>query len=93
MPPELKAQRIHPSFHVSRLRTFNMNDNKLFPRCEVCAYYDFSEAEDNKWLVDEMIAHQWKGTKVSLLVQWNLRDTTWEPYSECKDVMALDRYL
>jgi len=93
LPPELKAQMIHPSFHVSRLCTFNANDNKLFPRCEVRAYYDFGEAEDSEWLVDEIIAHQWKGTKVSFLVQWNLGDTTWEPYSECKDLMALDRYL
>ena len=62
-------------------------------RHEVRAYYDFGEAEDSEWLVDEIIAHQWKGTKVSFLVQWNLGDTTWEPYSECKDLMALDRYL
>ena len=84
LPPELKARRIHPSFHISRLRTFNANDDKSFPRCEVRAYYDFGEAEENEWLVDEIIAHQWKGTKVSFLVQWNLGDTTWEPYSECK---------
>ena len=93
LPPELKARRIHPSFHVSRLRTFNINDDNLFPRREARAYYDFSKAEDNEWLVDEIIAHQWKGTKVSFLVQWNLRDTTLEPYSECMDLMALDRYL
>src|ERR1700722_5340814 len=93
LPPESKARRIHLSFHVSRLHTFNMNDDNLFPRREARAYYDFSKAEDNEWLVDEIIAHQWKGTKVSFLVQWNLGDTTWEPYSECKDLMALDRYL
>src|SRR6202040_3969101 len=93
LPPELKARRIHPLFHVFRLHTFNANDNKLFPRREARAYYDFCKAEDNKWLVDKIIAHQWKGTKVSFLVQWNLGDTTWEPYSECKDLMALDRYL
>ena len=51
LPPELKAQRIHPSFHVLRLCTFNVNDNELFPRCEVHAYYDFSKAEDNEWLL------------------------------------------
>ena len=70
-----------------------MNDDKHFPRREVRAYDDFGEAKDNKWLVDEIIAHQWKGSKVSFLDQWNLGDTTWEPYSECKDLMALDRYL
>ena len=93
LPPELKARRIHPLFHVFRLHTFNANDNKLFPRCEVRTYYDFGKAEDSEWLVDKIIAHQWKGTKVSFLVQWNLGDTTWEPYSECKDLKALDRYL
>src|SRR5882724_3440801 len=48
IPLELKARRIHPLFHVSRLRHYISNDNKLFPRCEVRAYYDFSDAEDNK---------------------------------------------
>src|ERR1700720_193450 len=52
LPPELKARRIHPSFHVSRLCTFNVNDNKLFPRRKVRAYYDFGEAEDSEWLVE-----------------------------------------
>jgi hypothetical protein len=65
----------------------------LFPKCEVRAYYDFGDAEDEEWLVDEILAHQWKGNKVSFLVQWNLGDTTWEPYSQCKDLAALDRYL
>ena len=43
--------------------------------------------------MDEIIAHQWKGNKLSFLVQWNLGDTTWEPYTECKDLEAVDRYL
>lgn len=93
LPPELKARRIHPSFHVSRLRDYHRNDDKVFPKREVRAYYDFGDAEDNEWLVDEIIAHQWSGNKISFLVQWNLGDTTWEPYSECKDLEALDRYL
>src|SRR3984957_20223142 len=69
LPPELKARRIHPSFHISRLHTFNANDDKLFPRREVRAYYDFGEAKDSKWLVDKIITHQWKGTKVSFLAK------------------------
>jgi hypothetical protein len=93
LPPELKARRIHPSFHVSRLCPFNKNDDKLFPKREVCAYYDFGDDEGEEWLMDEILAHQWKGNKVSFLVQWNLGDTTWEPYSECKELAALDRYL
>jgi len=93
LPAELKARRIHPSFHIGRLRPFNKNDDKVFPKREVRAYYDFGDAEDNEWLVDEILAHQWNKNSVSFLVQWNLGDTTWEPYSECKDLAALDRYL
>jgi hypothetical protein len=93
LPLELKAQRIHPSFHILRLCHYISNDNKVFPRCEVCTYYDFSDAKDNEWLVDGILTHQWNGNKVLFLVQWNLGDTTWEQYSECKDLEALDRYL
>ena len=80
-------------FHVSRLLHYNKNDNSIFPKCEVHAYYDFGDTEDNEWLVDDIIAHQWKGNNVSFLVQWNLGDTIWEPYAECKELAALDRYL
>jgi hypothetical protein len=65
----------------------------LFPKRKVHAYYDFGDAKDEDWLVDNILAHQWKGNKVLFLVQWNLGDTTWEPYSQCKDLAALDRYL
>src|SRR6201988_2834898 len=41
LPPELQAQRIHPMFHVSQLRTYTKNDNSMFPKREVRAYYNF----------------------------------------------------
>src|ERR1700683_2373335 len=84
---------IHPSFHVGRLCHYNKNDDSIFPKHKACDYYDFGNTEDNKWLVDEIITHQWKGNNVSFLVQWNLGDTTWELYAECKELAALDRYL
>jgi hypothetical protein len=78
---------------VSRLRPFEKNDDKIFPKHEVRAYYDFGDAKDEEWLVDDILAHCWEGNKVSFLVQWNLGDTTWEPYNECNELVALDRYL
>jgi len=93
LPNELKAQRIHPSFHVSHLHPFEKNDNKIFSKHKVRAYYDFGNAKDEEWLVDDILAHHWEGNKVSFLVQWNSGDTTWEPCNECKELAALNRYL
>jgi hypothetical protein len=45
------------------------------------------------WMISSPTAHQWNGNKVFFLVQWNLGNTTWEPYSECKELAALDQYL
>jgi hypothetical protein len=76
LPQELKAQKIHPLFHATKLHPYNKNNNSVFPKREVRAYYDFGDAEDIEWLVDDIITHQWKGNQVSFLVQWNLGDTT-----------------
>ena len=75
------------------MRPFNKNNNKVFPNREVQVYHDIGDAEDNEWLVDEILAHQWNKNSVLFLVQWNLGDTTWEPFTKCKDLAALDRYL
>jgi hypothetical protein len=49
--------------------------------CCLCASYT---------VVEDIIAHKWEGNIISFLVQWNLGDTTWEPYAECKELAALD---
>ena len=82
LPQELKAQRILPSFHVSLLHPYHKSDDALFPKPKVCTFYDFSNAKDNEWLVDNIIAHKLEGNNISFLIQWNLGDTTWEPYAE-----------
>ena len=93
LPLELKKRRIVPTFHESRLKPFYRNDDKAFPKREAQIFYDFGDAEDNEWLVDAILTHRWVDTELELLVQWNLGDTTWEPYKECKDLEALDKYL
>ena len=74
--PELKAQRIVPSFYVSLLCQYHKGDDAVFPKYEVCTFYDFGDAKDNEWLVDDIITHKWKENNISFLIQWNLGDTT-----------------
>jgi hypothetical protein len=93
LPPELKKRRIHPTFHESKLRPFYKNDATIFPGREAQVFYDFGQDDNQEWLVDEILTHQWKGNRLELLIRWNLGDTTWEPYTECKELEALDRYL
>src|ERR1700692_3378166 len=61
LPNELKAQRIHPLFHVSCLCPFKKNDDKIFSKREVYTYYDFGNAKDEEWLVDNILTHHWEG--------------------------------
>ena len=55
--------------------------------------YDFGAPEDAEWWVNEILDHKWKGKELSLLIEWNVGDTTWEPVSSCAELAALDRYL
>ena len=93
LPDQLKARRVHPTFHVGLLRAHEPNDDTMFPRKDAQAFYDVSNDDETEWVVDELLAHRWKGTQVEFLVRWNLGDTTWEPYAHCKELEALDRYL
>ena len=43
--------------------------------------------------MDEIHAHRWAHNKLEFKVRWNLGDTTWEPYENCKELSALDDYL
>jgi hypothetical protein len=90
---ELTARRIHPVFHVSKLRPHVKNDDELFPHRDPKLFYDFGEPDDTEWLVDEILAHRWVGKKVQFQVKWNLGDTTWEPLSHCSELAALDDYM
>ena len=75
------------------LRAYEPNDDTLFPKRDAQAFYNVSNDDDAEWVVDELIAHRWRGNHVEFLVKWNLGDTTWEPYAHCKELEALDRYL
>ena len=55
--------------------------------------YDFEAMDNQEWFVDEIIGHQWEGQNLVLEVRWSLGDTTWELLENCKDLIALDKYL
>jgi hypothetical protein len=93
LPESLRKRRIHPTFHISRLRRHEKNDEVLFPHREVKVWYDFGDDDAEEWLVDDIIGHRWANKRVEFEVRWNLGDTTWEPYSHVKDLEALDDYL
>jgi hypothetical protein len=93
LPAQLRARNLHHRFHRSKLRPYQANDDALFPHREALPHYDFGTPDDQEWLVEGILAHKWDKDQLSFHVQWNLGDTTWEPYTTCKDLQALDDYL
>ena len=93
LPDQLKVRRVHPTFHIGLLRAHEPNDDTMFPRRDTQAFYDVGNDDKVEWVVDELLAHRWKGTQIEFLVRWNLGDMTWEPYAHYKELEALDRYL
>jgi hypothetical protein len=93
LPNEMATRNIHDNFHANLLKPFIENDAALFPRRDAKYFYDYGEPEDTEWFVDEILSHRWNGRKIEFLVKWSLGDTTWEPYTHCKDLEALDNYL
>lgn len=90
---DLKKRRIHPTFHVSRLRRHEPNDDSLFPNRETRVYYDLGTPSDADWLVDAIVAHKGKGKSLKFHVKWTLGDDTWEPLAHVEDCIELENYL
>jgi hypothetical protein len=93
LPPELKARRIHPTFHVSRLRRHIPNNDDLFPSRESKKFYDFGNDAEDEWRVASIRTHRWKKRALELEVEWEQGDITWEPLEQCNQLQALDEYL
>ena len=67
--------------------------NILFPKRDTKVFYDFGIDEDQEWLIEEILAHEWTNNYLELQVKWTLGDITREPLSSCKDLEALNVYL
>ena len=76
------------------IRKFVPNNNELFPKRDVKSFYDFSQDNEQEWLIEEITSHCWLNSKeLELEVRSMLGDTTWEPLASCKDLEALELYL
>ena len=76
------------------IQKFITNNNELFPKQDATLFYDFSQDNEQEWLIKEITSHHWSNLKeLELEVRWMLGDTTWEPIASCKDLEALDLYL
>jgi hypothetical protein len=93
LPDELVKRRIHPTFHASRLRPAIPNDDVRFPNREATFFYDFGDDPEREWTVDSIINHKFRGNSITFDVLWETGDVTTEPYTNCKELAALDRYL
>ena len=56
-------------------------------------YYDFGNNEDQEWLIEEILAHEWTNNDLEFQVKWLVGDITCKPLSSCKELEALDNYL
>ena len=93
LPEELCKRHIHLTFHIRLLCWYERNDNILFSKRDMHAFYNVGQSNKDKWFINEIIAHQWAGNKIEFLVKWNLEDSTLEQSSNYEKLEALDRYL
>lgn len=95
LPPELERRRIHPVYHISKLRPHVSNDDSLFPGREARRFYDFGNDPEDEWTVSEIADHAWatRAKEPTFLIKWEYGDETWQPLKDVKDLTALDNYL
>ena len=46
LPDQLKAHRVHPTFHLGLLQAHEPNDDTMFPRRDAQVFYDVGNDED-----------------------------------------------
>ncbi|VDC01447.1 unnamed protein product [Peniophora sp. CBMAI 1063] len=93
LPGDLATRRIHSTFHVSKLRRYEPNNDNLFPSRDSKFFYDFGTPHEDEWLIDEITAHHWNKNTVKFNVRWNLGETMREPLSCVNKVEAYVAYL
>ena len=92
LSPDLRARRIHDTFHEKLLKPYVTNDDDKFPKRETRVPYDIGNDPEQEWVVDAIEDHKWS-PRLMFKVRWALGDETWEPLHVVNELEALDRYL
>lgn len=90
LPPELKQQGLHPSFHAQLLQIHVPNDNCRFPGRQMHQISSMGNSEE--WAIDKIETHHGKGCDTFFKVIWKAGDATWMPYDEVEELLALEQY-
>ena len=93
LPEELLKWRIHPTFHARLLCSAIENNDTHFPNREATFFYNFGDDPRREWNVDLIVDHKHSGNSILFDVQWETGEIMREPYNNCKELEALDRYL
>ncbi|KZV69390.1 hypothetical protein PENSPDRAFT_536558, partial [Peniophora sp. CONT] len=93
LPRELAERRIHPMFHIEKLRPHIANDDDLFPKRDTKFFYDFGQPDELTWVADEIIGHKWLGRRVELETRWVGGATSWEAVKRVDGTDAFRAYL
>lgn len=68
LPDELRQHCIHPTFHITQLRPFELNDKTMFPGHEAQVIYDFGLDTEEQYGVDKIITHCCTGRTIQFYV-------------------------
>ncbi|EIN03290.1 hypothetical protein PUNSTDRAFT_23143, partial [Punctularia strigosozonata HHB-11173 SS5] len=76
LPNDLRQRRVHPRFHISKLRPHVPNDDAKFPGREAMSFYDFGQPDELEREVEEIVAHEWDDDEILFLVRWTFGDSS-----------------
>ena len=78
LSPALIPQQISLTFHMGLVWKFITNNDKVFPKWDAKSFYDFSQDDQQEWLVEEITSHRWLNLKeLELEVRWMLGVRYW----------------
>lgn len=89
---EMRARRIHPTFHASLLRPHVPNDDRRFPGRNFEQVL-LPQPVEKEWEVNKVLGHSGKGKDAMFKLLWTSGDESWMAYHEIKHLEPLREYF